>query len=622
MSAPIETTNLAPERPALESEDLLETLRTYIAESKEAREGGPGERDQVWRENWDAYWKREDFSEKADWQAKEKLAEVPAFVERFVASIRQALVQAGTWYTVEDPLDPENQLAPIVEKKILWHALGRSGRNATGQRIGFPHTFGDMVKAGALMAVAASVTWDRMHGSLKIEAVDPRELYFDPTGRGLYRRRRRLIDKHVVEGWKALRDDEGSPIYDAAAIDRAIAMGTAGPETEREADKEEAQGHGEGERGTRKEVWIDEFLGTILDREGSDVYGSPRLVVLANEREVIRGPEPNPFWHGRDWIVFSPIIPIPFSVYGKTYVEDFKDIAKMFDELTNLILDATRTAAMNAFEGNPDWFENPEQLNDGVHPNKVFIRSEDAVPGEPGIRSLELGQPQALASAVQIWQGIKQQTRESASQNELNLGQIPPKGDITATEIIGVQSGTQALVSSIATDLEEQVLDPILDLSWWTFLQHFEPASDPEMARAVGRENAAMIVARREEFRDRSFRFKANGITGMLARQQRVRALLSALQVIGSNPVLAQAYAQEYSLARTVEQILRDSGADLTRIEKTPQERRREELAAARAAASGGAAHGEAPGAAPGANGGSPPRPRAATAPGQGSEGA
>src|SRR5690606_7939803 len=161
---------------------------------------------------------------------------------------------------------------------------------------------------------------------------------------------------------------------------------------------------------------------------------------------LIRGPEPNPFWHKRDWLSFAPAVNVPLSVYGRSYMENWSSVARTFVEMTNLIVDATHFSAPKAFATIPSMLEDPSELSEGGDP-RLFLHAVD------------LGQ--LPHSAVTIWQSLKTELREGAAFNEIALGQTPPKGGITATEINQTQQSSHNLMSSIARSIESRFLEPL-----------------------------------------------------------------------------------------------------------------------------------------------------------------
>ena len=178
--------------PSSENErKIVPILNSYLQEARDARMGGLNPRDAKWEENLDLYWNRYNFANKAAWQAAETLPEVPSFVDRFAAALKEALITGPTgFYTVDDPADAEGDMTDAIKRMTdVW--LSMCGRNQTGTCLGFPSVFEEQVKLGALMACSGVVTWkdDTKYGRVAIETVDPRFVWLDPTYRNLYRNR-------------------------------------------------------------------------------------------------------------------------------------------------------------------------------------------------------------------------------------------------------------------------------------------------------------------------------------------------------------------------------------------------------------------------------------------------
>lgn len=579
--------------PDLDDAELLQILLGYWSAAREARESGISSREDEWRRNWDAYWSRHDDSDKEEWQAREQIPDVQDATDRFAASLRDALVQ-GQWYNVVGPAPLLDQLQGNI-RAFLEALLARSGTDATtGSPLGFEHTFGDIAKSGALMACAAQVRVDRT-SRVVVEPIDAREVYLDPTRRNLYRIRRYEMDWHELD---ALAQEEGSP-WNAEAVARLQRQ--AQPDEEGKEDTEVSSGTShDASAGNRRPVTLLEFRCDLVDIDG-ELVARNQHVVLGDEREIVLGPRPNPFWHGRDWLVYAPVVSIPFSVYGRSFVEGFRRLTDTFRAMTNLVLDAAFVAALKMFQVWVQGLEDPAQA-DSVHPGKTFLASDEVPYGQDFVKAVDMGG--VSPSVVSIWQGLQAIVRNAQQQNELSLGQLPPKGDITATEIVSVDRGQGQLVRSTARDIEDRVVSPLLDLVWLTGLQFFDPQRQPEVAAEIGPDTAAMLMARRTEFRDQRVHFRARGISETIARGDRVRAMMGVLQNVLSNEVLARAFLQKHSLERWLGRILADLGIDTQGLELTDEERMRQAAAAAEGAAvqggavAGGGAGGGVPGAA------------------------
>lgn len=545
--------------------EVLKVLTSYLDEAKTAREGGVRPRDDVWRENWDLYWGSHNWSGKAEWQSRLAMPEAANFVDRWAAALREALIQAGRWFVVEDSRDPNRQLVPHVEK-VMDFVLGRCGRTPQGHVVGFSAVFEDLMKMGSLMQCAAAVTWDPDDGRVAIEAVDPRQVWLDHTGRGQYRIRRTEVEKHDLLAMARLTtDDDGESLYDIAEIERlAAAVSVA----EREA-REISGGHGSDISSTRKPITIDEYLATIVTEDGEPIGEGQQVVVVANGQFVIRGPEENPWGHGRDWIVTAPMVTVPFSVYGKSYMEDWSSVAYAFTEMSNLILDAAVLQSMRVFAMQGNALEDPQQASQDLEPLKKYLLADGRLPRE-FVDAIDLGSlgPEVL----RVWEALKSEMREGAKLNEIALGQMAPSAGTTATEVSQTQQSSSAIVRSIARTIEERLLEPVLTLTWATALQNMD-FSDPEIRAYVGAEAADMLQQRREDFLSEGVTFKVRGISALVDRQAKLRNFLSMLQVVASNEMLMQAFVQRFSVSKVLETLVHQFGVDPHDIEPTQMER-------------------------------------------------
>ena len=598
----------------LSDEELAKILTGYITDSVESRQGGPGGRDAVWAANWELYWDRMDFSAKAGWQSQEVMPEFSTYIDRFAAGIRDAMQSAGEWYAPQAPTEETKPLEPMV-RKLLDAFLGRCGRSVSGHCTPFQSVFSEVIKSGSLSCAVMAITWDEY--GLRIDPVDARNFWIDATGRGLYRRRRREMDLYQVKAWKALKDVDGKPLYDAEAIDGLHSM----TDEKQAKQREETGGTNTATMITgRSPVIIDEFLCTIVDNEGK-VHGENQLVVLANEKVPIRR-ERNPYWHEKDWCVAGSLIKVPFAPYGKTYAEKFAPLARAFSELNNLILDAGTTASMNLNVVLPHLLEDASKLESGVHPNMTLQGNEELDDARRAFTSIALGTvPPEL---VPVRQGLKDELRESANQSEMSVGQIST-GDTTATEIGAVQANQSAMLRSIALDIETDILEPALEIAFQTILQEADPAKLPWLVGAVGQDVVDALTERRSELLELRFRFRVRGISALMERQTKARGMMQALGVIGQNQVLAQAAMQVIDPVLVVEELLRLTGVDVMAIRKKPPTLEEMMAATVSGQAPGGAGPGMPPGGGPPSPGGLPgvigagaPGPEAAAAGGLG----
>lgn len=547
--------------------DVLRILLAYQAEAKANRMAGPSSREVAWWRHVDLYWNRFDYSKKASWQAQEVMPEFPQFVDRFAASMREALTQAPDWFTVEAPGDDEDDLANAI-KRLLKVWLNRCGRDALGHSLSFDAVFEELMKLGALMTVTAVVVQKGFgkKSYTAVEPIDPRTVWLDTSGRNLYRIRRYEIEKGDLVAMAKKVDAQGIPLYDLDEI-----MGLTSQVMLKERwEAMQLKGEANLDLSTRTTITLDEYVCTLVSPEG-DILGENLLCVVANDLFLIRGPELNPFWHEQDWLLSTPLITVPLSVYGRSYAENMAQLAHTFNELTNLILDGTFTTAMKAFAADPTLLDDPTQLDEGVSPNKVFKLAEGSLlqGGNKFIQEVDLGE--LPAEAIQVWQAIKTEMQEAANQNDITMGQMAPKGRTSSTEIQSVQNNAAAPLRSLAKTIEQRVLEVLLDIFFRTGLQHMQK-NDAEARMAVGDTMYNTIYKMRKQFASGAIKFRVRGISSLIARVQKLQQLMNFLQVISQNQLLMQQFLAKISPDRLLDVLFKLFDIDPTELEPTERE--------------------------------------------------
>lgn len=570
------------EREPLEMDEhsIIQLLGQYFDEAENARETGYEPRHLVWEDNLNAFWMRRDYPDKQDWQSREKSAAVPNFVERFAAQLRESLTYSPDWLDIKDRSDPTGELSRFATR-LARRALDFSGTNSSGHPVPFEHEFGNIVMTGALMMMCCSVTWDPRLGRTVTEQVDPRQVYRDPTGRGLYRVRFYEADKETLLRMAELTDSEGNPLYDEEAIEE-LAANRSQDQIE---NRETSSGTGQMLTSPRTPILIKEWLVDLIydTEDGRRIVREKQLIVTANDTRIIRGPEPNPYWHGKDWIVMHPVLQAPMkAIDGRTYVEIFRHAADTNENVLNRILDIA-SSNMNAFEVNPDLIDDPDRLMRGIAPNMTIMRSEDAPEGAQAIRVLEMGRP-ISADMMSLYRETRRTMQEDGAQSDISLGQ-QSRGETTATEVVESRAGQSSLTNSISIDIDMGFLGPVGELVYYCTLQHVDERS-LGIWTALTEEDRLMLERARAEFKARPIWVRASGLTNAVQRSRRLRGLLGALNVVGGNQLLVAEFTKEYSMSKLLKLIFEDFGVPIDELrlsaeQKFMQDEKRRQVEAA-----------------------------------------
>jgi hypothetical protein len=547
-----------------DDDELLRILQGYFNEADNARKSGMNPRDTKWQQNIDLYWNRYDFSKKAKWQAHEVMPEVPMYVDRFAAAMKDAL-DSGQFYTIKDPFDQEGDLGEAIQRVMeVW--LTMVGRNQVGSPLNYSSVFEEQMKLGALMTTASVTVWknDVYGGRVAIENMDPRFIWLDPTYRNLYRIRRTEIDKHDLVNMAKMNDSKGFPIFDIQKINELM----TGILMEDLAKRENLSGSGQQITSTRQPIMLDEYIATVVSSEGK-VLADQALIIVANNKYIIRGPEKNPYWHGRDWMTYAPLVTAPLSPYGRSYMEDFGSVAKTFTELTNLILDAVHATSMKSYVIVPSMLANPQQANEGIHPGKTWLL-DDGYDVKSFAAALDLGSLDQ--GGVQVWQAMKTELSQASGINEIGMGQFAPNSRTSATEVNSTMANSSALVRSVAQTAESRVVNPQLDLVWKTGLQHVDKG-DPRFARAAGEDLWKALMARRKELIRSPITFQANGISAVIQKGQMLQSILQLLQIISQNQNLTAAFMAEIDVNKLLGLLFNLSNVDITKMQLSAREK-------------------------------------------------
>ena len=554
-----------------ESYKIVSILEGYRLEAEANRLTGPNSRDVAWLQNLDLYWNRFDYSKKAAWQSREILPEFPQYIDRFAAAMRMALVSVERFFTVAADGDDQGDLARVI-RKMMVAILRRVGRSASGHPIDFLNFFEDAIKMGSLSMCSAIVTSkeDGEGGNyVGIDLEDPYNVWLDPTGRNLYRIRRVEMDLNELLDLGELVDGDGMPLYDQQQVEDCYASVTLLMQTERQ----KRTGTGQWVMSNRRPVILHEYYCTLIDEHGK-CLGRNVLCVVANNKYLIRGPEKNPFWHGKDWLLAAPIVNVPLAPYGKSYAENFAAVTKTFNELTNLILDAIQTSAMKAWAIVPEALQDPSQVEEGIYPNVLWRLNHGEMPQDV-LASLDMGK--IPPEVFQVWQSIKKELQEGAAFNEMTLGQSAPKGRTTAAEVSTVDNNATSYIRSIASNIEHSFLEPLLDLVWKCALQHLQKG-DKELRAAVGDKWFDTIYKMRKEFCHYKITFTCRGISGLLQKKQKLQDFMQFLGVIAQNQQLTQVFVQQFSPQRIMQYIADLMDVELDKLIPSDRERQIQEM--------------------------------------------
>lgn len=578
------------------------------------------------KENRDAFLSRQDWTHKQAGQSQEFLPKVAVSVEQMGSFIKKSLVQFGDWFSVD--LDRSmygkitgQQVAAIIKPFLenLWAGNQKSTTVAT--------VISDGVKNGLLESLIIL----KVHGGthkcrkfhvepgepllgedgtlsmgetslkmeeydewrLRIDLVRAEDYYPDPTGNGLYEIQTCERDLHEVIAMA----EQG--IYDMSAVKELIDSDYPRPLDE------ERQPEAMNQQQTvnpqfRKRVTLHEFWGTILNSDGTIAHQNV-VCTIANDKYLIRPPEPNPFWHQESPFIAEPLIRVPWSVWHKALYDDASSLNLAINEMFNLMLDGGIAAVWGIKQIRIDDLEDPSQVAGGISQGQTLAIKSSVPMGAKVLETVtESNVPQ---DAMAMFQFLNQEFAQAALTTELKMGQIPGR-KVLATEVVE-QGNSQALtLDGIVSDLETCIIEKLLSKAWLTILQNADALPEDVLPGLIDSRAALLIMRATPPERFALFagrtKFRCRGISTTMAKARDFQKVMGALQAISQSPLLLQAFMKKYSSDRTLDYLMRLLNVNPDNLYKDEEEQAQsdEEMRRTQMAAqlTGGAVGGNAPG--------------------------
>lgn len=577
------------------SKDSSLTVLNWIRECKKEATEAKKRRTQLNRQNMRAYMGQQDWSHKQTGQSREFLPKTPVAVEQFSAFVKRALIQFGNWFSVDSP-----KTNPLSSDEIREFVKYHLNYLADGMRDWT--TFPLRVSDGVKLALLESLITFKIHGyrvpetrffaergtkfmqsgddrvlvkdhklirktlspwRLAIDLIRAEDYYPDPTGRKLYEIHHVERDLHdVIE-----LAEQG--IYDASIVEQ---IAEDFDDRQREYEINILRNQPEVVSPSfRKTVGIDEAWGDILDEMGH-VVGRNQICAMANDKFLIRKPEDNPWWHGDSPFVSFPLIRVPDTVWHKALFDHASPLNLALNELFNLMLDGGLASVWGIKQLRMSGLQDPRQVSGGVAQGMTLTVKDDFPQGEKVLENVTTGQiPQ---EAMAIFGLGDREFNSSALTNELKLGSLPAK-EVRATEIVEIQQSQAVTLDGITIDMELG-LTKTIEKAWFCILQNTDDLDGDEIVAAIGPKAALMLSRMSSPERYAAFArgasFKVNGLSGTLAKVKDFQKFVATMQIVQSNPLLAEPFIRRFSGDKALEHILKSLNVNPDDLGLSPEE--------------------------------------------------
>lgn len=519
-------------------------------------------RENIWRQCWDLYNNRYDWTGKEAWQARIAIPKVRGTVDKATATFRRALVRMKRFYQIESEtrlgiekglftmslmdyhLDQVNFIRQFSEGlknglitssiiyKIWWNWTTDYEPRFEDRLVKEPIVELGIKVGEKLIPMQELVKTARVKGQLGIKAVDSFNMWVGP--RDGYK-----IEKTTVD-YAYLKDLADKGIYEKEAVEELQSLSSARINAALEAIRK-------GENPTKpinkfiREVDLYHYWGPLYNKEGEIIHRNQMFTVSGSGSPggasvVLRKPQANSFFHGKDPYIIGTPYTIPFATYHRGIVEDIIGIAKMMTELSCLIIDGGQFDAMQAFEIDTDLLEDPRQAKRGIYPGVAFAtKSFENPSGKPVVRNIQVGKVPELALSVLGF--LDREMQLSSSVQNASRGEIGKQ--TTATEFTSVTGMAADTLDDAARTVEETALDDLLDKVSKTIYQYHDDYTLPRLTENFP-QTAIMLSDMEPEERYATmvggFNFKARGVSIFLDKSQDLQKITSFIQLIANLP--------------------------------------------------------------------------------------
>ncbi len=561
---------------------VINAILQCIDESEQARRSRIVRNDK----NWNTYLGKQDWTHKQEGQSAEFLPKVPVSAEQLSALIKRGMIQFGDYYSINvDPTLGEfvdgAQLRSLLNVFLddLWSPAGTP-----------PLSFSTVISDAVKQALFKCLIILKIHGGFvktrrfsydpdedapvmeEVEEWKPRvdlvrfeDYYPDPSGMGLYEIHKVERDLHEI----IQMAEEG--IYDKAVVDELIGQDFTRPDDEELRDEDRGQDEAI-KPGFRKKVVVAEFWGTLLNDNG-EVAHSNVVAAVANDRFLIRPPEPNPFWHQESPFVVAPLVRVPFSVFHKAIYDHASDLNLAINEMFNLFIDGGMASVWGIKQLRIEDLDDPSQVEGGIRQGMTLAVKQTLPHNSKVMETVSEGSvPQ---DAMAVFEFLNREFTSAAMTNELKLGALPPK-QVLATEILESSQSQNLMLDGIIADVERSVMAPALRKIWLVTLQNADSIPETAFTSAVDRKIALLIMRAKPAERFALFagrsQFRVDGLSATMTRALDFQKIMALLQSVGINPMLFQAFMKEFSPQRTLRHLMRTLNLNPETVKRSLEE--------------------------------------------------
>lgn len=544
----------------------------------------------IWDECWQLYRGIEDWSDKEDWQTKIVIPKAFSSVKQGTNVIKRLLSTSRKPWRIES-INPDDLITTLraeqmtdITKVFLDQAK-------------FVEEFAEALECSFIIGVGITKMWwgfsskkttqvennpafdeygqqtvqkqivrkEVLEGKLFVRAVDPYNFYWLPGSK--LNRWAGTIEDVEVPKWQLI-DMASNGVFDPEKIKHLQSMGLEERTNRKWLRFTERPKTIQGPNADTGNVKLTEYYGPIVI-DGRVVKKNAHVIVANDSCLLVN--QDNPFWHGKSpYNGFSPLS-LPFRTEGVGLIEMVRAVDKAMSRLANLSVDTLLFRLLPVFEVAPDVYENPEDLETGLSPGKIMRRTLGHV-NMPGIHPVEFQDVSQGALAVSAQ--LDRAHQEGALVSEIQQALPRYRGAQTAAEIDTKSENQDSFFGSMATDIEKQAIEPMVEMASDLIFQFIDTVNDPRIARILGVGADTLRGIPREELMEMiqgDWIITVSGITDQLDKVDMLQNLVQMMNLIGQNPDAWLPYINQDKLLQRILESFRPAIHEINDIIADPE---------------------------------------------------
>jgi hypothetical protein len=457
----------------------------------------------------------------------------------------------------QGPYDYSRQNATLYPEQLPGEALAPQGWAG-------PQLPGGLPPEQSLQLVKKLIREEILEGRLFIRAVDPYNFFWLPGSK--LNRWVGTIEDIEIPKWELYQlADRG--VFDRKLIDSIQPMKIDESQRQSALRWSETARSSNGPNTDTGMVKLTEFFGPIYI-DGKEIDRQAH-VIIANDSVVLIN-QHNQFYHEKPpYCAFSPLT-LPFRTEGVGLIEMVREIHKALSKVANLSVDTLLFRLLPLFEVNLDAYENPQDFETGMTPGKIFRRNASFA-GAAGINAIEM--PDISGGTTQVYAALDRSYQEGSLMPEIQQALPRYRGAQTATETEALQQNQESFMGSMAVDIEQQAVEPIIEMAVDLIFQFLDTSNDPRVASILGVGADTLAGMSKEELMEMiqgDYKIKVTGISSQLQKAEMLQNLVQVMNLIGQNPQNWLPYLNQDALLRRILEAFRPAIHDIEEIIADP----------------------------------------------------